>query len=276
MTSNLLLAVMLMLVLLLPMAAGYNYCNNSTHLCELAKVRHFMCRLAEMTPYGGRTKYHACIPDTPKVRKEVLGVINTFRNMIAGGELDLGNKTFPSATRMRVVMWDSELAYMARTHAATVSFMHTECRSTVRFPLAGEILVLSPPFAHKLSLSELLGLVFGQVFDEHKTIKDPQNFSSVFNSDIDYKAGHFSLLVNDRMSRVGCGISVGSNCEKDGQVGFCYFLTCHFDYTNINKYVVYKTGKSATGCSDWKSTASIKYANLCANTGEIFPLDKGL
>ncbi|XP_039479990.1 venom allergen 5 isoform X1 [Drosophila santomea] len=277
MTSNLLLAVMLMvmlmLVLLLPMAAGYNYCNNRTHLCDLAESKHFMCKLEDLKPYGGRTKYHISIPDTQKVRKEMLGVLNTFRNMFAGGELDLPeNKTFPSAKRMRVLIWDSELAYMARTHAATVSFMHSECRATVRFPMTGEILVLSPPTKHKFSLTELLGIVFGQVFEEHKTVKDPQNFPRALDSERHYRAGHFSLIVNDRMSRVGCGISVGSNCERDGEVGFCHFLTCHFDRTNVNGTFVYKTGKAATGCNDWKSTANIKYANLCENTGEIFPL----
>ncbi|XP_015012842.2 venom allergen 3 [Drosophila erecta] len=278
MTSVLLLAGMLMpmlmpMLMLLPIVAGYNYCNNSTHLCDLAKRKHFMCGLGELTPFGYGTKYHASIPDTPKVRKETLGVINTFRNMFAGGELGApDNKTFPSAKRMRVLQWDSELAYMARSHADTVSFMHSECRSTLRFPLAGEILVMAPPVMHKLSLTQLLGIVFGQIFDEYKTVLDPQTFVNGFDSKRDYSVGHFSLIVNDRVSRVGCGLAVGSNCEKDGQVGFCHFLTCHLDYTNVKGAYVYKSGKPASGCNDWKSIASIKYSNLCANTGEIFPL----
>ncbi|XP_032570732.1 venom allergen 3 isoform X2 [Drosophila sechellia] len=270
MTSILLLAGLL----LLPMVAGYNYCNNRTHVCDLAQRKHFMCRLGELTPYGGRTKYYASIPDTLKVRRETLGVLNTFRDMLAGGELDTAkNKTFPSAKRMRAFQWDSELAYMARTHAATVSFMHSECRSTLRFPLAGEVLALSPPVGHRLSLSELLSMVFGQIFDEYKTVQDPHSFASRFDSKRDYSVGHFSIIVNDRVSRVGCGFVVGSNCEKDGKVGFCHFLTCHFDYTNVNGSYVYKTGKATTGCNDWKTIASIKYSNLCANTGEIFPLE---
>jgi len=95
------LILVLAVILLLPMTFGYNYCNNRTHLCELAKWKHFMCRLEDFHAFGN-TKYHAIVPDTAIVRRETLGVINTFRNTFASGDLTTNeNKTFSSAKRMR-------------------------------------------------------------------------------------------------------------------------------------------------------------------------------
>ncbi|XP_017070268.1 antigen 5 like allergen Cul n 1-like isoform X2 [Drosophila eugracilis] len=201
-------------MLIVGMVSGYNYCNNKTHVCELGRRRHFMCQLDELTPFGNHTKFHAIIPDTHKVILETLGVINTFRNVFAGGELTTKeNKTFSSAKRMRRLNWDDELAYMARTHASTVSFKHSECRATVRFPMAGECLGLLAPSKKKIGLLELLNKLFSPMFDEYKDVPDPDGLLQSFDSQRDYNVGHFSLFVSDRVSHIGCGIAVGSNCN---------------------------------------------------------------
>nr|XP_016930166.1 antigen 5 like allergen Cul n 1-like isoform X1 [Drosophila suzukii] len=269
------LILVLAVILLLPMTFGYNYCNNRTHLCELAKWKHFMCRLEDFHAFGN-TKYHAIVPDTAIVRRETLGVINTFRNTFASGDLTTNeNKTFSSAKRMRRLNWDSELAYMARTHASTVSFKHSECRSTQRFPFVGEVLAILPPQKSKPTIIDELNKLLTPMFDEYKVVEDPDGLLHAYDPIRDFPASHFTLFVSDRVSRVGCGITVGSNCNIGHTVGFCHFLTCHFDFNNLAGSYVYKAGKPASGCGDWNTVGSVKYSHLCANTGDLFPADRG-
>ncbi|XP_017005562.3 antigen 5 like allergen Cul n 1-like isoform X1 [Drosophila takahashii] len=264
------------ILFIMPLTSGYNYCNNKTHVCDLAKRKHFMCRLEDLAPFQN-TKYHAIVPDNQVVRRETLGILNTFRNTFAGGDLMTNeNKTFRSAKRMRRLNWDEELAYLARSHASTVSFKHSECRSTLRFPMAGEVLALLPGSKkEKFNVLEIMEKAFNPMFEEYKYVVDPEGLLDGFDPDRDYYVGHFSLLVSDRVSRVGCGIAVGSNCRVGDKVGFCHFLTCHFDYTNVEGSYVYKAGEPASKCSDWNADASKKYSNLCANSGELFPPNKG-
>ncbi|XP_016974750.1 antigen 5 like allergen Cul n 1-like [Drosophila rhopaloa] len=259
-------------MLLLPMTFGYNYCHNNTHVCNLSKRKHFMCRLDKDLPsFGNHTTYHAMVPDTSKLHLKTLGILNTFRNTFASGDLITNNnKTFATARRMRRLIWDNELAYMARTHASTVSFKHSECRSTLRFPMAGECLALLPPSKQKIGLVELLTKAFTPMFDEYKDVEDPDRLRVGYDPSKDYFVGHFTTIISDRVSRVGCGIAVGSNCHVNNDVGLCHFLTCHFDFTNLENSYVYKAGKPASSCFDWKTVSSTKYAFLCSNNGGIF------
>ncbi|KAI8039635.1 venom allergen 3-like [Drosophila gunungcola] len=262
-------------VLLLPLISGYNYCNNRTHVCNLSKRKHFMCQLEkDLPPFGNGTTFHALVPDTTNMHLNALGILNTFRNVFASGELiTKRNKTFPTARRMRRLIWDAELAYMARSHAATVSFKHSECRSTLRFPLVGECLALLPPSDQKLGLFDMLTSFFTKMFDEYKEVEDPEALLHAYDPAKDYHVGHFTTIISDRVSRVGCGIAVGSNCQVNNKVGFCHFLTCHFDGTNMEYQYVYRAGKPASSCHDWKATSSSRYAFLCTNNGGIFPYD---
>ncbi|XP_017045189.1 venom allergen 5-like [Drosophila ficusphila] len=271
------LILALRVVLLLPLISGYNYCNNRSHVCNVGKKKHFMCQLEqELRPYDNKSKLHAVFPDTPKLRVKTLGILNNFRNTFAGGDLiTKENKSFPSAKRMRRIIWDKELAYMARNHAATVSFKHTECRSTLRFPVVGEFLALLPPAKKKRNVMDLLTKSFESMLEEYKDVKDPEGLLQCYDSERDSNVGHFTLIANDRVSRVGCGIAASSNCHLDNKVGYCHFLTCHFDYSNLEGSYVYKAGRPAAGCDDWNGVGSYKYANLCQNLGVIFPPNQG-
>ncbi|XP_017125225.1 antigen 5 like allergen Cul n 1-like [Drosophila elegans] len=269
------LTLVLPVVLLLPLIFGYNYCNNDTHICDLSKTKHFMCLLeTDLPPYGKNTTFHALVPDTKKLQVNALGILNTFRNLFASGQLITNrNKTFPTARRMRRLIWDAELAYMARSHAATVSLKHSECRSTVRFSRVGECVAMLPPIDRKLDVFDMMTAFFNEMFDEYKEVQDPETLLHGYDPVKDSPVGHFTIIINDRVSRVGCGIAVGSNCHAMNKVGFCHFLTCHFDGTNVDNQYVYRAGKPASSCADWKVTSSSWYAFLCSNNGEIFPYE---
>ncbi|XP_043641900.1 venom allergen 3-like isoform X3 [Drosophila teissieri] len=262
------LSAVLPVILPFLLAHGYNYCNNRTHRCILENNVHFMCKLDKIPSLGG-TRYHAVVPDTPKLRSEILRIINHFRNQFAGGGFRTSqNRTFATASRMRQVMWDSELAYMARAHASTVSFKHTLCRSTLRFPEVGECLSMMVP-KHKHTVREALHKLFKLMFDEHLNIMDPDALLEAFHPIREYICAHFTILISDRVSRVGCGVAVGTNCRQGSTSNFCHFLTCHFDFDNVNGSYVYKAGKPVSSCGDWGTGRSKEFAHLCSNDGSL-------
>ncbi|KAH8333283.1 hypothetical protein KR074_008147 [Drosophila pseudoananassae] len=269
--SKLVPVLAIFLLEVLPSASGYNYCHNRSHFCRKKNMEHFMCNLGKLYPLDGSVKYEDTVPDAPKFRSSVLGKFNQYRNILASGDLRTGsNKTFPSASRMRVLIWDEELGFLARSHAKTVSFMHSECRATKRFPYAGEALAMIGVLNKKISLWEILSLTLKPMFDEFMAVDDPEEFVKNYDSEKHYGVGHFATIVSDRVSRVGCGIAIGSNCERGTKVGLCHFLTCMFDFTNIANSFVYKTGEPASQCESWHTKRSINFEHLCHNKGTIF------
>ncbi|XP_016953532.1 antigen 5 like allergen Cul n 1-like isoform X3 [Drosophila biarmipes] len=174
--------LLLPLMLLLTLASGYNYCNNKTHRCVMQNMEHFMCRLKKFPAYGGQAKLHDIVPDTKNFEEIVLDLLNGLRNLFASGKLKTRrNKRFAKARRMRKLIWDKELAYLARNHASTMSFMRTECRSTRRFPYVGEIPAVVVP-RKKLSVKQICRRAFQRMFDEYLNVTDPEALLHAFDA----------------------------------------------------------------------------------------------
>ncbi|XP_022223860.1 venom allergen 3-like [Drosophila obscura] len=268
------LLVLLGMMPLLPHISAYNYCHNESHSCIAANKLHFMCRLdAELPPVA---TYRGTIPDTKLMHRIILKLINGYRDRLASGFLETRNKKmFPAAKRMRELIWDQELGYMARSHVATVSFKHSECRSTQRFPMAGEALGVVGSTTDKRSIFQILKLNFDRMFDEHLFVEDPESLVSYFDASIHMDAGHFCTLISDRISRVGCGVAMATDCGYDKSKGHCHFITCHFDFTNIHGSYVYKDGSPASDCQIWGADPSKEYQHLCGNEQGIFEQDHG-
>ncbi|KPU76871.1 uncharacterized protein Dana_GF13477, isoform E [Drosophila ananassae] len=260
-------SILAAMLYLLPSASGYNYCHNKSHVCRQRNLDHFMCNLGNLRPLDGTVKYEDIMPDAPKLRDNILGKLNRYRNNLAGGDIRTAyNKSFPKASRMRALAWDEELGYLARCHAKTVSFMHSECRATSRFPYAGEVLAMIGVQKKKLFLWEIINLTLKPMFEEHMLVEDPEEYVKNYDPIKHYGVGHFTTIISDRVSRVGCGIAVGSNCYHGPKVGTCHFLTCMFDFTNIANSFVYKPGKPASECDVWHTRRSNSYGHLCKHT----------
>ncbi|XP_034478241.1 venom allergen 3-like [Drosophila innubila] len=268
----LLLLILLLLLLQLGQKLGtaYNYCYNPLHVCNKKGLKHFICE--DHVPYLNKTKYVATIPDTLRFREFILSYYNKYRNLVAGGYLTtLQNKTFKPASRMRELIWDLELAYTARLHAETVSFKHSACRSVARFPYAGECIGIVQSYKHRRSLADILDLTIRFMFESYMEVQDPDRLITQFRIPEDMPLGQFTMLVSDRVSRVGCGFVVAKDCNLKDIPGFCYMMTCHYDFINLGNSYTYLTGEPASNCSDWNTFPSRSYTNLCHNTGEIFP-----
>ncbi|XP_062131667.1 antigen 5 like allergen Cul n 1-like isoform X1 [Drosophila sulfurigaster albostrigata] len=267
-----LLACMLLLMLL-QLCSAYNYCHNSTHLCDLVGEKHFICEKHQ--PYLNKTKYVGTIPDTLRLRKIILSYYNKYRNEVASGTLTtLYNKTFPPACRMRELIWDVELAYTARIHAETVSFKHSLCRSVLRFPYAGECIGIVRPISKRRSIKNIMDRTIRFMFETYFRVEDPEQLISFFRVPQDLHLSRFTILISDRVSRVGCAIVVATDCMLNYKYGYCYLITCHFDFIMVSRSFTYKPGEPTSNCSDWESRPSNSFRNLCRNTGKIFPVER--
>lgn len=187
----------------------------------------------------GKAQFEKRILDTYALRQIILDTHNDIRNQLAGGEVKTSaNKQFKPASRMRELIWDTELGYTAFLHASTVSFKHSLCRSVLRFPFTGESLGLVFASTHRRTIKEILKHTIGKMFLEYEDVPDPDELMNkfdvtkwvpmifdtiwIYNCNICCRHndfGHFSLIISDRVSRVGCAIVAASNCDKQDTAG---------------------------------------------------------
>lgn len=187
----------------------------------------------------GKAQFEKRILDTYSLRQNILDTHNEFRNKLAGGDVKTSDdKKFKPAARMRELIWDTELGYTAFLHASTVSFKHSLCRSVLRFPYTGENLGLVYASTHRRTFKEILKYTVGKMFLEYEDVPDPDELmkkfdvtkwvAMIFNTMCIYIViiccrhndyGHFSLIVSDRVSRVGCAIVAATNCDKSDTAG---------------------------------------------------------
>ncbi|XP_020818183.1 venom allergen 5-like isoform X2 [Drosophila serrata] len=170
------------IAMLLGLVSSYNYCENDTHVCNLNGLKHFMCQLDKELPAYKGTKFVELIPETRYFQTEVLVLLNNFRDMLSSGQvMNNMNITFPSAKRMRRLIWDSELGYLARVHVSTVSLKQTECRSTLRFPFVGEIMsMMAAPVKKKSTVVNVLRQAFRPMWRSNRKVEDPKKFIESF------------------------------------------------------------------------------------------------
>lgn len=70
------------------------------------------------------------------------------------------------------------------------------------------------------------------------------------------KIGHFTLLVSDRVQRVGCAAAK----FLDKKNIYHFLMTCNYDFNNVNGEAIYKTGKPASKCGHKPNR---RFENLC-------------
>uniref|UniRef100_A0A1A9UYN6 Uncharacterized protein n=1 Tax=Glossina austeni TaxID=7395 RepID=A0A1A9UYN6_GLOAU len=98
------------------MVDAYEYCKPETlqKICRPGKM-HLECGAPEKKPKYECQKVAPLLPMTKKVKRFLLDLHNAWRDKVAGGE-ETGGKSdtsFPIATRMRELIWDNELNYLA-------------------------------------------------------------------------------------------------------------------------------------------------------------------
>jgi Cysteine-rich secretory protein family len=77
------------------------------------------------------------------------------------------------------------------------------------------------------------------------------------------KIGHFTAMVTDRSTQIGCAISTFK-----GPKGNKYLLACNYASTNLLGCPVYNAGKAASSCSGGTDSS---FPGLCKSTEKIDP-----
>ncbi|XP_054083054.1 venom allergen 3-like [Zeugodacus cucurbitae] len=251
---------------------AYYYCNKQKKLCGTNK--HFMCDL-DSVPI--KADVLGLLPLTGSMKRLYVDRHNEHRNRLAGGEQEFGNQgagIFPKATRMREVIWDDELAYIAGIHAKRCNMEHDACHGTERFPGSGQNLYTAKNSSKpKIGANFVLGAI-DTWWNEYKDVDDGNALADEFpKGTTDWvKVGHFTAIANERTAFVGCGLAL---CQNSTSKVYHIHVTCNYSNTNVLDTFMYKKGNySTSNCDYYESAPSSKYAHLCTNTGKIFKDDK--
>jgi len=191
-------------------------------------------------------------------KRLILHMHNQYRSTIAEGR----TPGFPPAVRMGPLKWDDELAYLAQLNAMSCEIEHDKCRNTRAFPFAGQNLAL------------------GYLLDDHTIDWAIRNFTSEWYIehtdaspsliDAFYKPagpmiGHFTLMVNDKQSKVGCGM-VKLTKRMNNYNYKVHVLACNYSWTNVYTLPVYKKGRTASKCL---TGTHYYYDGLCSDAEQI-------
>ncbi|XP_075151229.1 antigen 5 like allergen Cul n 1-like [Haematobia irritans] len=271
------------LLYILTSVTSWEYCKPDIHkkLCKSPLI-HTVCDPSmafdnSVSMISNEFKAH--VPITKKIKRIFLHIHNDYRNRVASGE-EIRNGTtiakFPKASRMRELIWDNELMYVAHIHTTQTRMGHDKCRNTQRFLNAGQNLGWKGT-AYNVPIIEMLNNSLLEMYMEKDLVPNPDEMASNYNSEVKKAhVGHFTAMINDRTSRLGCAISVGLNCKaqppNDKIYPWCYYLACNYDGTNLLDTYIYEISakESASQCSDWGVRKSSNYKHLCGNSGEIF------
>lgn len=191
---------------------------------------------------------------TQKNKDEIVAVHNQYRNRLASGEYTkLG---FPAALKLTEMKWDDTLQFLAEKHAAYGQMKHDGCRATPQYPSSGQNLFQSMTTGDLASGVEFIRAA-DMWFDEIKVA----NKSLVTNIQFEHvwEAGHFSVMVNDKNNRIGCGAAL-FNEDWQGWTFNGILITCNYQYTNMIDTPTYVPGKPCSSCK-----CSKVYPSLCSS-----------
>ncbi|KAH8416796.1 hypothetical protein KR222_004941 [Zaprionus bogoriensis] len=250
-------AVLLLLIAQLDQAVSQltDYCAPS--LCEIYNGSHLL-QMNNIACGNNGSFGHSCGPN-PKLlymsdrrRQLLLDMHNLVRDKLASGKVP----GYKPATQMPMVKWDAELEHMAELHVKRCQFAHDDCRNTPRFQLSGQNIGyfwIGREFkSHSRRMKSFVINWFREYKDANQSHID--SFHQHFEGK---KIGHFTLLVSDRVHRVGCA---AVRFLEPTANRFKFLLTCNYDYNNIYNEPIYQTGPAASKCL---FHVSEKYPSLC-------------
>ncbi|XP_032782776.2 venom allergen 5.01 [Daphnia magna] len=222
-----------------------SYCNIST--CRVP-TDNTLCK------YSNTTWGEACQPPYPTVSSVstdeitiILKAHNDYRRQVAQGLETRGNPgPQPSASNMRQLIWDEELAVMAQTHAQQCVFEHDTCRDVSRFRV-GQNIYIGASSADNLGTSNWNAAVTSW-YDEVDDMKAA--YVTSFPANPPSVIGHYTQVVWASSYTVGCGVAYYQSTATFG-AGFPYnrLYVCNYGPTgNFINSPVYAQGTAGSAC----------------------------
>ncbi|KAI8120337.1 Venom allergen 3 [Lucilia cuprina] len=235
----------LFLVLLPAVFAQTNYC--SPNLCRNGR-KHIACN--NNGNFAETCRNPRIIEITPAIRIRIVNKHNALRNQIAQG---FGE--FPPAARMAGMIWNNELAKLAEYNVKQCEMRHDQCRNTKDFPYAGQNIAVSYWRGMQKTVLQVVNNHIQSWFNEYKDcpVEVIQSYSK---PDTGKAIGHFTAMIQDKATHVGCAIL---RYNKNGYIQ--QLMTCNYAYTNVKRAPVYEQGPTASNCT---SGTHKRFPSLCS------------
>ncbi|XP_014101221.2 venom allergen-1 [Bactrocera oleae] len=225
-----------------------NYCDRS--LCSSGN--HIACN--NNGRFAASCRNAAMVTMTQAHKNLIVRLHNTKRNTVASGRTKLR-----PACRMSTMQWDDELARMAAFNVKQCQMRHDSCRNTQTFKYSGQNLARSSyngtPNIRNL-LQTLINMWYNEIKDTTMAYinRYPNNYSGP-------TIGHFTVMVGQANTRVGCAVSTYSVAGRSGRT---FLLACNYATTNMIGQAMYRTcSTAASGCRTGRNTA---FPSLCSRS----------
>ena len=195
------------------------------------------------------------VPMTETLMNFIVNRHNQHRSTTATG----GISHLPTASRMRQMSWDADLATLAEIHVRHCNFAHDQCRATTDFPYAGQNLAMSASSQPDTNQQNRLQMAIDSWFNEYQqtTASNIDSIPSNINN-----IGHFTVMMRENNIRVGCAY-ITYNYSQSGTNWYAHMITCNYADNNFVGSPVYTRGAACSQCSSIGSTCSTIYSGLC-------------
>lgn len=189
--------------------------------------------------------------ESTHLQEKLLLLHNQIRQETATGEL----YPFEAAASMPEVRWCPELAYLASLNMKTCEFKHDTCRNTHTYRKSGQNIgyVYSTVKFHSADYA-IDEIVSGWINEHEETLMDDV---IEYNGGGDREIGHFTLMIQDRMTCLGCAM-VRYTKDKQNRTS----LACNYSYNNIYGSHIYELGDTGSMC---EGEMSEQFPGLCAS-----------
>lgn len=192
---------------------------------------------------------------TQAQRQAILDQHNTWRHNTAGGSISgYQGVTLPTATRMAKMQWSDELAQFAALNTKQCMMRHDSCRGSSQFNFAGQNLAMR--WASNINIDDSITLFINMWANEHAYVRlsDIQSLQGTSGGGGNV-IGHYTAMVNEKMTHVGCAMSL----FDDGSWRAALFA-CNYAFNNFIGRRVYQSGATGSQCVTGRDSV---FSNLC-------------
>lgn len=189
---------------------------------------------------------------------------NTLRSLTALGHTLGRDGNLPSGVRMAQVRWDSTLAHFANLNVRQCEMRHDPCRNTDDFNFSGQNLAMLFTGGN-INIDTFIVNMIDLWFNERQ-YAIPSDIPS-FNASRLNEIGHFTALVNERQTHIGCSMSM-FDFDLSGTTWRAGLLACNYAFTNMIGWPVYRVGAAGSQCLQGTDGT---YPGLCTLNEPINP-----
>lgn len=152
-------------------------------------------------------------------------------------------------------VWSSELAQLAALNVKQCKMSHDKCRSTAVFKYAGQNLAYRANTGKVEAIDSIIEKVVSDWYGEVKDARQ-SDINKCCTPASGKVIGHFTQVVVDRATHVGCAISQYTKGKNKTTL-----VACNYARTNMKNAKIYESGKTASGCT---SGVNPQFKALCS------------